>query len=129
MVDTLAGVQRTYEGVPESLSHAQAAYVALGGQDLTEKTTGQFQRQARYLVVFTSRVKGNEQSAERWIAGVIDTLIAVWKADRTLGGTCTSSRLDLTPADTPLYAAFAGQEHRLWPLMVIADQRDTFPTG
>ena len=125
-VSGLSGVQRVYEGVPEDLSHQVSAYVALGGQTLTDRPTGTLHREANYLVVFGHAVAGAEQSAERQIADLIDAFIAKWLTDRKINNTCETSKLDLTLADTPTYQVFADQEFRVYPIVVQATQRATF---
>jgi hypothetical protein len=114
-------------GVPKSLDKRLSAFVALGGEETVDKTTGnQIQRRARYVVTFGYRVGGADQgAAEGAMADAEDALIAAVYTDRTLGGVCDDARVVGSPDDI-VYRALVAQEFRLHAVVVEAIQRQTF---
>lgn len=131
MVGGIAGVQATYKGAPESLSNRVSAYVALGAQPQGQKAGGLLERNGEMLVVFGYRVKGAEATAEETLADFIDAFTTQFYADRKNGAGLFDSattqvqtgELDMTLARSPEYMALAGQEYRLFPIIVTATQR------
>ena len=128
VLQALAGMQQVYRGVPESIGSRVSAYVALAGQRLVDKTGGLVQREARYFVGFAYRVGGAEANAENTLAALVDAFITAMLAERrsNLGGTVDSVSLDLSLSDAPEYQPVAGQEFRVFPVLVLTTQQHTF---
>lgn len=128
MVDAIPNLTKVYRGVPASIDMGSVAYVALLGQAVPERAQGVLRRRARYMVTFAYKVAGAEDVAEARLAGHADALIVAYYADRTLGGTCDSSEIDLSIPDAPDYRALAGQEYRMFPIVITAIQDHTIGT-
>jgi hypothetical protein len=126
MVAGIAGIEDAHKGIRESQGPQVSISVSVGGQTLSDKATQLFQREAGYFVEFAYAVEGAEDTAEDVLADALDSFIALWLADRTLGGKCDTSRLDFSLTTDPLYRPTAGQEFRVFPLLVWATQRTTF---
>jgi hypothetical protein len=100
-------------GIPKALDKRLSAFVALGGGEPFDKTTGgQIERRPRFLVTFGYRVGGDPGPAEAALADAVDALVAAIYADRTLGGACDSARIVGVPDDI-VYRALVAQEFRL----------------
>lgn len=126
---TSSGLQSASIGVPEWPETLVAAYVTLGGQVLSNKTTGgQMQRTLSYRVVFVYATGSAEATAEITVAALIDGLLDAIYADRTLANTMESVEFDASEADRPLYALITGQEFREWPVQIRGTQRKTYAT-
>jgi hypothetical protein len=131
MVAGISGVQAVYRGAPESMSNRVSAYVALGGHSIESDEFRELERQQRYLVVFGYRVQNAEATAEDTIADAVDAFEMAFFSARAAGtglfATATTQvedgALDVAGADSPEYAAYAGQEFRLYPLVVTVVQR------
>ncbi len=128
MVDGIPGIVKTYNGVPDSIEAGAVAYVALLGQNVPMKVQGVIRRAARIMVTLAYRVIGAEANAEAKLAANIDEIILAYFADRTLGGTCQNSEIDLSIPDAPDYRALAGQEYRMYPIVITAFQDHTVGT-
>lgn len=124
---TAAGVQQVHTGVPESLGFRVSAYVALAGQRIVDKAGRLLQRETHYFVGIGYRVKGAEATAEQDLAALLDAFITQFYAARATGlnGTAENCALDLSLADNPSYQVLAGQEIRVYPLIVTATQQQT----
>lgn len=122
MTDAIPNVTKVYKGVPESISAGVVAYIALLGQSVPERVQGVIRRRARYMITFAYRVSGAEEIAEDKLAENVDDLISAFFADRTLGGTCNNSEIDLSIPDAPDYRALAGQEYRMFPVVITGIQ-------
>ena len=84
--------------------------------------SGTIRRDQVYVVTFGYRVQGHEADAELAVARAqVAFTIAVY-ADRTLGGTAKSVRVDSSLVSAPLYADFAVQENRLYAIGVEIQQ-------
>lgn len=131
MVTAISGVQTVFRGAPESLPTRVSAYVTLGGHTIDSDEFHGLERVARYLVVFGYRVMGAESTAEATIAAAVDAFEVAFFAARLAGtglfATATTQvedgGLDVSGADSPEYAVYAGQEYRLYPLLVTVSQR------
>lgn len=125
-IATVTGIQSVSMGAPASIGNQVIAYVALGAQSVVEKATGLLQREADYYVGLAYAVQDAPASAETTIAAVVDALIALVYADKTLGGRVTNATLDLTLVRAPLYQDVLGQEYRVYPVIVRTTQQDAF---
>jgi hypothetical protein len=126
MVQGISGIQDGHKGIQESLDPTVSISVSVGAQVISDKATQLLQREMSFFLEFAYRVAGAEADAEDVLADALDSFIALWLADRTLGGLCTSSRLDFSLTSEPIYRPTAGQEFRVFPLLVWATQRTTF---
>lgn len=119
----LTGMQAVSVGVPESLGTRVSAYVTLGGLRVADKATQLLQREQRYYVAFAYRVAGAEATAEADLMAMVDAFIAAIYADRTLAGTARGVTVDAGLADQPEYRTLAGQEFRVYPIVVGCTQQ------
>lgn len=126
MLTATAGVQAVYTGVPESMSHRLSAFVAMAGQRIRDKATGLLEREARYTVGLGYRVKGAEAAAELALAAAADAFTLAFYADRDLGGSVLSASLGETGSDAPLYYDIGGEEYRVFPMLIITTQHQTY---
>lgn len=129
------------EGVPEASSARLGAYLALGnviinnraaGHPVDAGVGGQYGSSVltfniSYVAGFFYRVAYAEAAAERRIMDAVMEFIRQVYSDRTLGGTVHSSSLDMSLADNPDYLAMAGQEYRVYPVLVLCTQREVIP--
>ena len=132
LVASVTGIAEVDTGVPLKLGKQASAYVALAGQNVSDTTTGLLVREARYWVVFAYRTDGDVSTAEQQVADWIDGFTTAFYRDRTLGTEAQHDRwtasLDAQAAEHPAYAPFAGQEVRLYPLVITVTQRQTYPS-
>lgn len=119
ILQALPGLQYVQKGAPESIGTNVMGYVAVGSGQVVDKATQLLQREQRFFVGFAYRVKGAEADAEDAIADLLDAFVSVIYADRTLGGTVHSSTLDLLLSTEPRYEVRAGQEFRVFPIVVV----------
>lgn len=123
VVTALSGVQRVYQGVPESIGNQVVAIVTVGGQRVLRRMSGGAQVwEQRFVVTFAYRVGAAESTAEATIAQLIDRLRLAILDDRNLDGTVSSADVDLSLADGPEYELRAGQEFRRYPVAVVTEQ-------
>ncbi len=122
LLEGLSGIQAVYRGVPENIGSRVSAYVTLGGQTVDEMAFGVHRRRASYFIAFVYRIQGAEADAENALCSLLDAFIAAVLADPTLGGTVWDSTLDLSLASDPRYQLIAGQEFRLYPLLLTVEQ-------
>jgi len=124
LLEGISGLNAVQKGAPESYSKSVTAHVTVGGQRVVDKAGGLIQREARYFIAFAYRVQGAEATAETALAGIIDSFITAFYADRTLGGTVNANTLlDMSGADEPDYRPVAGQEVRIFPVVVVTTQQ------
>lgn len=112
------GVQRVWTGMPESPVNRVVAFVWGAGMETRVKIAGGVSRaDVRYRVTFGYRTMKAEADAETTMLGAALAFAAALEDDRTLGGTCSSARLE--PAgEAPAYADLAGDEYRIYPAVV-----------
>ena len=121
------GVQSAWVGAPEALPTRVVASVTAGGFEPVVKTVGGVSLvRLRYRVPFGYRVMGAEDTAETTMIAAALAFAAAVEDDRTLGATCDQARLDATVADSPPYALVAGDEFRLYPVVVEVTLRRPF---
>ena len=130
------GVDTVYLGAPLATEGQLVVGVSLGGASLLEpRRMGVVRRRQRFRVLFAYRVgdpavagdAGRVAAAERGLAGVVDDFLGRLYADLTLGGACYSAvEVDLSQADAPEYRTDAGQEDRVYPIVVGATQEAPF---
>lgn len=118
----IAGVGQTTKGIPESVGARVSASVSVGGQRLEFDAFKILERMTGYFVEFAYRVQGNEGAAEDQLAAFLDAFLAALYADQTLGGTCEGIETDFSLTSDPNYRPTAGQEFRVFPLVVWARQ-------
>lgn len=135
MLGSVSGVQRVYRGAPMSLTNTLCAWVALGGHTIAseefEVEDTQLEREARFYVAFGYRVSGDESTAEDALADAVDDFELTFYQDRLAGSGVFASGtgvrdggLSATLADAPEYWALAGQENRIYPMLIAVTQRD-----
>ncbi|HEY7061730.1 MAG TPA: hypothetical protein VII06_09635 [Chloroflexota bacterium] len=129
---TLAGaiVDGAQAGVPEVFSTRLSCYVLVGEATMDQRTvsgveSGTVRRDQQYIVVLGYRVDGHEQDAELALATAQPLVIAALYADRTLGGTVKSIRVDTSLVGAPAYGGIGNQETRLYPIGVSCLQDHT----
>lgn len=114
-------------GTPENLGRAAAGYVTLGpAQPVDRAAGGLIERTVDCHIVFGYRVKGAEETAELAVADAVDEFtLAFYASDRTLSGVGTSAELDFGLVGSAEYEQIAGQEFRLYPIVVKVKQRQS----
>ena len=126
LLEGLSGMGDVQIGAPESMSTRVSAYVTLGSQQGTRKTTGTTQRETRFFVMLAYRVDGAESTAETTLMSLADAFMVAIDADKTLGGVVVDAVANSQAADEPDYQLRAGKEFREYPIMVIVTQRGTY---
>jgi hypothetical protein len=136
LAEATTGVDRVYRGAPLSTEGRLVAGVSLGGADLLEpRRTGTVRRRLRYRVLLAYRVGEGDlafdaervEAAERAIAAALDDFLGRLYADLTLAQACDSAvQVDLSQADAPEYSSRAGQEDRVYPIVIGATQEAPF---
>ena len=126
VLEGLSGMGDVQIGAPESMSTRVSAYVTLGSQQGTRKTTGTTQRETRFFVMLAYRVDGAESTAETTLMSLADAFMVAIDADKTLGGVVVDAVANSQAADEPDYQLRAGKEFREYPIMVIVTQRGTY---
>jgi hypothetical protein len=112
------------KGVPESFEAGVVGYITVAGQVITQKAGPKIlQRKARYMIVFAYRVDDASADAEDTMGQAMDALLVKIYADLTLGGTALNAEVDMTLVDAPEYRAYAGQDYRVYPVVVVATQQ------
>lgn len=130
LVDSCASVQNVIQGEPLSLPASVSAYVNIGTpRPVDQRTSGLIMIETEYLVTFGFRVAGTDESGpELKLCAAIQEFILAFYADRkagSLGGTVESMELDFSPAGLPEFRPVAGQEFRLFPVIVRVKQQQT----
>jgi len=125
-----AGLQKVYQGSPESFANRVSAYVAVLPEDPTPKGSGGLM--ARELALFIGlgyRVQRAEATAELTLATVIDAFHRGFHTtypNRDLGGLLDNARFESNPERRPLYQQFSTGEFRIQPIVPVGSQHETF---
>jgi len=124
----IPGVQYAQIGAPLARPWAVMVAVTMGGFAVAPRVVGALaERVQRYYVAVWYRVLGAEADAEQQLGAVVNRIVEALYDDMTLGETCRSIReIDGTAADLADYAQQAGQEYRVYPLVVHVAQRRRF---
>lgn len=122
----LSGIGAVQIGAPESVGPRVAAYVTLGSQTTSRKTSGTMLRETRFFCMFAYRVDQAEATAETTLMGLVDAFLTALNADLTLGGTVNSLEASSQGADEPDYQLRSGKEYREYPVIVTVVQRDSY---
>lgn len=114
-------------GTPENLGRRAAGYVTLGSAQPADRAAGGLiERTVDCHLVLGYRVKGAEETAELDMAAAVDAFtLAFYASDRTLGGAGTSAEIDFGLVGGAEYERIAGQEFRLYPIVVSVKQRQS----
>lgn len=114
-------------GTPESLGRQAAGYVTLGSaQPRDVAAGGLIERATDCHLVLGYRVKGADQAAELAVAAAVDAFtLAFYGSDRKLDGAGESAELDFGLVGSAEYQRIAGQEYRLYPIVVRVKQRQS----
>lgn len=114
-------------GTPEGLGRQAAGYVTLGSaQPIDRAAGGLIERMVECHIVFGYRVKGAEETAELAVADAVDDFtLAFYASDRKLGGVGESAEIDFGLVGSAEYEQIAGQEFRLYPIVVRVKQRQS----
>lgn len=128
-IDGLTGVQSVTKGEPTSYTAAVSASISLGAAPMNDRqTTGNVRRDLEYWVTFGYRTSNNVALAEETLADILDELESKFLVERKtgrLGGTVDSMELDTSPASAAEYRPVAGQEYRLYPVIIRVVQQHT----
>lgn len=126
---TIPGVQAVRKGEPTSYTAQITASVSLGAAPPKDRTTGLIRRELEFWVTFGYRTDANVALAEDTLADILDALEALFYGERKdatpLGGTVDSMELDTSPASAAEYRPVAGQEYRLYPVIIRVVQQHT----
>lgn len=114
-------------GTPENLARRAAGYVTLGpAQPVDRAAGGLIERMVDCHLVLGYLVKGAEETAELDIADAVDAFtVAFYASDRTFSGAGESAELDFGLVGSAEYEQIAGQEFRLYPIVVRVKQRQS----
>lgn len=131
MMQGISGMQEVHRGVPEGFGRTVNAYVAVGPQTPIDKAGGLLQRETTFFVGLGYEVAQAEATAEDTLADMLDAFLTQFYADRKnsagLFAKATthveSGELDLSLAGTPQYQVMAGQEFRVFPILVRVTQQ------
>lgn len=128
LLTALPGMQKVYEGVPETLVRGVNAYIAVTAQELVDRYAGGvLENTATFFVGLTYAVRSNDQeSTERaLLAALVElmrALVAARKSD--LDGTVESLTWDFSLANDPAYTVSANREFRIFPVLIRVKQTD-----
>jgi hypothetical protein len=109
-------------GPPMTLDQRITAWVSVGSQPTTPKTTGIMARDSRLFVLFEIRIDGDQAAAELLLMPLIDAFMAAIYVDLTLAGTCRGVELDTGLSESPEYQVRAGKAVRQYPVIVTVRQ-------
>lgn len=124
ILGSVSGLQAVQKGAPESYTNRVMAHVSLGAGRTVDKAGGLIQHEQNYFIGFGYRVQGAEATAEDVLAAAVASFIAAFYAERkTSGSMFASAVLDLSMADEPQYQPVAGQEVRIYPVVVVTTQQ------
>ncbi len=118
ILDSTAGTQATYKGIPESLQNKVTASVSVGDAAPSDKMAQYHETTINFFVEWAYRVATAEANAEDTLADWRDSFMEAWLSDRTLSGTVRTSSLDFSLAREPAYRPIAGAEFRVSPVVV-----------
>lgn len=128
LADEAGGVTHVHKGVPASLPTRLSVYVALADMLIREKVTQRQDVSAVFAVNFGYRVDANSAGAvslaETALISAVEDFLEVMRlpANRTLGAVVTNAALTSLTASRPEYQIVAGQEFRVFGLLVTAGQ-------
>jgi hypothetical protein len=126
LIGTIRGLQSVTKGIPEARATRTSASVTGGSMQPYHKAGATLlQRDFRFLVVFFYRVQGAQPDAEDAMLSAVDAFtVAFFRAEPgELFGTLRNMELDTSPADNPDYQIAAGQEVRVYPIVVTGTQQ------
>ena len=126
VLEGLSGMGVVQIGAPASIGPQVGAYVTMGSQEWTRKTTGTTRRQTRFFCLFAYRLDGAETTAETTLMSLVDAFLAALAADLTLSGNVVGLEADSTAADEPEYQLRGGKEYREYPVIVTTTQQGTY---
>jgi hypothetical protein len=122
LLTALPGMQKVFEGVPQTLEKGVNAYVAVTAQEVTDEySSGLIRNKATFFVGLSYVVRANDASAsERALLALLVELIkALVIARRTkLDDTCDTLEWDFSLASDPAYAVSGTREFRIFPVLV-----------
>lgn len=128
MLTALPGMQKVYEGVPETLVRGVNSYIAVTAQELKDAYAGGvLENTATFFVGLTYAVRSGEQeSAERaLLAALVELMKALVAARKTnLDETVESLTWDFSLANDPAYTVSANREFRIFPVLIRVKQLD-----
>jgi hypothetical protein len=129
LLNSLTGMQKVYEGVPEAFGRSVTAYIAITGQDISDRATGLLRLESSYFIGLGYKTKGAERDAERNLGEALKDFIYKFYALRRTkcNGKADDIRLNMSVASAPEYQVVAGQEYRVYPIIVTAVQTDNTP--
>ena len=132
LADEAGGVKHVHKGVPASLPTRLAVYVALADMLISEKVTQRQDVAGVFAVNFGYRVDANSAgavtSAETALISAVEDFLEAMRlpANRTLGGVVTNAALTSLTASRPEYQIVAGQEYRVYGLLVTSGQSQNY---
>jgi hypothetical protein len=134
LVETIPSVEAAQIGAPESLSQRISAWVTVGDPgDVGPREIGVYELPVFLIVWFGYVVGGSETAAEAQLGDYITELTrrviqnrsdTVDGVTRNLNGSVDRMGLPQAAAGISEYAAFAGEEARVYPLGVRVIQRE-----
>ena len=122
----LPGMGAVQIGAPVNVGPQVSAYVTLGGQTVTRKTTGTTRRRSRFFCLLVYRLDGAETTAETTLMNLADAFMDALHSDATLGGTVLDLEATSAAADEPDYQVRGGKEYREYPIIVTVTQAGTY---
>lgn len=118
----IAGINRVYKGIPQTIDARVTVSVTAGGQRIEFDAFHHLERMAGYFVEFAYRTQGDVAAAEDEVTDFLDRFLLALYADPTLGGACDWIDADFGLVNDPAYRPTAGLEYRVMPVVIWARQ-------
>lgn len=126
LVESVSGMQKVYQGVPDAFGPSITAFVAITSQELTDEATELLKVRCTFYIVLGYKTRTDQAAAEViLINGITDLIRKFFAARKTdFDGVVENSIIDMKLAGQPEYEVMAGQEYRRYPLVIHIEQSE-----
>lgn len=126
LMESITGMQKVYQGVPDAFGRSITAFVAMSPIEPRDEANNLISVKVTFYIVMGYKTTLGETDAEaKLIAGVTDLVRKFYQARKTdFDGTVENAELDMSLAALPEYEVVAGQEYRRFPLLIKTEQSE-----
>lgn len=130
LLSASTGIQESLTGEPDSFDYQVTAYSVLGPITIEDEASGGLLMfHVEVFAGFAYRVTGDTDAAERVVVAAVADLTRRFYADRTLGGVVENGALMFDLNARPNYQIIDDQEHKLYLIRVLGDQREVIQSA